>query len=249
MVCDNCRGSCELTHIDEDYIAHGKCKNCYSGYSKCQLNVDSIYRDLANLRAKQTDEQFRLLLRKGVYLYEYIPPKEPFYSYLNMSNISDKDYSHAQKVWKGFNMKKVGEYHDLYLKTDILLPSNVVKAFRSTYLKHYGLDLAHFHMSPGLAWQVCLKKMGIWLELLTNYDMLEMFERGIRDGVTQAVHRYAKANNKYMGDKFNPKKRAATYSIWMQAIYMVGRGVNCFQLEDSIGLIRVNLRLIILISM
>ena len=70
MVCDDCRGSCKFPHIDEDYIAHGKCKNCYSGYRKHQLNVDSICREFANLRANHTDEQFRLLLRKGVYPYE-----------------------------------------------------------------------------------------------------------------------------------------------------------------------------------
>ena len=216
MVCDNCRGSWELTHIDEDYIAHGKCRNCYSGYSKRQLNVDFTYRNFANLRANHTDKQFRLLLRKGVYLYEYmmswdkfnemrLPPKEAFYSNLNMSNISDKDYSHTQKVWKGFNVKNLGEYHYLYLKTDVLLLSNISEAFRSTCLKHYGLDLAHFYTSPGLAWKACLKKTSIELELLIDYDMLEMFERGIRAGITQAVHRYAKANNKYMGDTFNPK--------------------------------------------
>ena len=120
-----------------------------------------------------------------------------------MNDISDKDYSHAQKVWKGFDM---GEYHDLYLKTDVILLSNVFEAFRSTCSKHYGSDPAHFYMSLGLAWKACLKKTGIWLELFTDYDMLEMFERGIRGGITQAVHRYAKANNKYMGDKFNPKE-------------------------------------------
>ena len=93
-----------------------------------------------------------------------------------------------------------------YLKTEIILLSNVSEAFRSTCLKHYGLDPAHFYTSPGLAWQACLKKIGIELELLTDPDILLMFERGIRAVITQAVHFYAKANNKYMGDKFNPKE-------------------------------------------
>ena len=118
MVCDNSRGTCELTHIDEDYIAHGKCKSYYSGYSKRQLNVDSIHGDFANLRTNLTDKQFRLLLRKGVYPYEHmtswdkfneteLPPKEAFYSKLNMSDISSHVYSHTQKVWKGFDIRNL----------------------------------------------------------------------------------------------------------------------------------------------
>ena len=92
-----------------------------------------------------------------------LPPKKAFYSNLNLSDISDQDYSHAQNVWKGFGMKNLGKYHDLYLKTDAILLSNRLEAFKSTYLKHYSLDLAHFCTSPGLAWQVCLKKTGIEL--------------------------------------------------------------------------------------
>ena len=85
-------------------------------------------------------------------------------------------------------MKNLGEYHDLYLKTDVILLSNVFEAFRGTCFKHYSLDPAHFYTSPGLAWQACLKKMGVKLELLTDLDILLMFERGIRGGITQAVH-------------------------------------------------------------
>ena len=66
MICDNCGRSCELTHIDEDYITHGKCKNCYSGYNMHQLNMDSVFENFANLRANHTDKQSWLLLRKGV---------------------------------------------------------------------------------------------------------------------------------------------------------------------------------------
>ena len=137
-----------------------------------------------------------------------LPPNEAFYSNLNMSNrnIINQDYFHAKNVWRGFGMKNLGEYNDLYLKTDVILLSNVFEAFRSTCLKHYSLDLAHFYTSPGLAWQACLKKTGIELELLTNPDMLLMFEHGTRVGIIQAVHRYAETTNKYMGDKFNPKE-------------------------------------------
>ena len=69
MACNECRGSCEITHIDEYYVAHGKCKDCYPGYSKHQLKKDSILNDFGNLRVGHNDEQFKLLLRKGVYPY------------------------------------------------------------------------------------------------------------------------------------------------------------------------------------
>ena len=119
-----------------------------------------------------SDKQYELLIRKGVYPYQYmsswdkfeetkLPPKEAFYSKLNMSVISNEDYSHTQRVWKGFDKKNLGEYHDLYLKTDVILLSNISEAFRSSVLKHYKLDPVHFYILPGLAWQTCLKCKGI----------------------------------------------------------------------------------------
>ena len=104
-----------------------------------------------------------------------------------MSNISEDDYQHVQKVWKEFGIRNLGDYHDLYLRTDIILSVKVFEAFRNTCLEHYKLDPAHFYMSPGLAWKACLRKTLVRLELLTNPDILLMFERGIRGGITQAV--------------------------------------------------------------
>ena len=115
-----------------------------------------------------------------------------------MSSISEEDYQCAQKVWEEFGIRNLGDYHDLYLRTDVVLLANVYEAFRDTCLRHYSLDPVHFYTSPGLAWKACLKHTGIKLELLTDPDMLLMFERGIRHGITQAVHRYALANNKYI---------------------------------------------------
>ena len=160
--------------------------------------------------------QYHLLTRKGVYPYEYVnswdrfnetqlPPIDVFYSNLNMSLISEEDYQHAQRVWKEFGIHHLGDYHDLYLRTDVVLLGNVYEAFRDTCLKHYKLDPAHFYTSPGLAWKACLKHTGIKLELLTDPDMLLTFERGITDGITQAVRKYTLANNKYMGDRFYPR--------------------------------------------
>ena len=106
--------------------------------------------------------QYDMLTRKGVYPYEYVnswdrfnetqlPPIDAFYSNLNMSLISEEDYQHAQRVWKEFGICDLGDYHDLYLRTDVVLLANMSEAFRDTCLKHYKLDPAHFYTSPGLA--------------------------------------------------------------------------------------------------
>ena len=126
-----------------------------------------------------------------------------------MSDISDEDYQHAQRVWNAFSIHNLGEYHHLYLRTDVFLLANVFEAFRDTCLEHYNLDPAHFYTSIGLAWKACLKKTGIMLELLTDPNMLLMFEHGIRGEKVQAVHRYVKANNSYMGDKFNLREESS----------------------------------------
>ena len=131
-----------------------------------------------------------------------LPPKEAFYSKLNMSGVSDQDYEHACRVCSDFGIRNLGEHHDLYLCMDVILLANVFKAFRKVCLDNYGLDPAHFYMGPGLAWHAGLKKTKIGLELLLDSDMLLMFEQGIRGGITQSVHRWAKANNPYMGSEY-----------------------------------------------
>ena len=144
-----------------------------------------------------------------------------FYSNLNMSSISKDDYQRAQRVWTEFGIRSLGDYDDLYLKTDVVLLANVYEAFRDTCLRHYSLDRAHFYTLPGLASQACLKCMGIKLELLTDPDMLLMFEWGIRGGITQVVRKYAAANNPYMGDKFNPNEDT-TYLQYLDANNLYG---------------------------
>ena len=186
-------------------------------------SLDSLTKNLVRGGKKlfgfedNSELQYDLLTRKGVYPYEYVnswdqfnetqlPPIDVFYSNLKMSSISEEDYQHAQRVWKEFGIHNLGDYHDLYLRTDVVLLANVYEAFRDTCLKHYKLDPVHFYTSPGLDWKACLKCTGIKLELLTDPDMLLMFEQGIRGGITQTVRKYASANNKYMGDKFNPNE-------------------------------------------
>ena len=105
---------------------------------------------------------------------------------------------HAQKVWEVFKIKNLGEYHDLYVQTDTILLAEIYENFRNKCIEIYRLDPAHFLSAPGLAWQACLKKTGVKLDLLTDKDMLFMIEKGTRGGMCNAVYRYAKANNKYM---------------------------------------------------
>ena len=131
--------------------------------------------------------KFILLLRKGVYPYEYmdswekfdettLPAKEAFYSSLNLENIGCEDYSHAQKVWDVFEIRKLGEYHDLYVQTNTLFLSDVFQNFRDMCLEIYKLDSIYFVSASGLAWQACLKKAKVKLESLTDYDMILMIE-------------------------------------------------------------------------
>ena len=113
---------------------------------------------------------------------------------VSIKNIKDVDYIHAQKVFEEFKIKNIGEYHDSYVQRDTLLLPDVFENFRNKYQ----FDPAHFLSAPGLAWQVCLKKTRVKLELLTDINLLLMVEKGIRGGICHAIHRYAKANNKYM---------------------------------------------------
>ena len=178
------------------------------------------------------ENQYKLLIRKGIYPYEYmtnwdkfketkLSPREAFYSKLNMAGVRDEDYEHAHRVWKEFGLKDLGEYHDLYLKTDVILLANVYEEFRKVCLKNYGLDPVHFYTAPGLAWKACLKKTRIRLELLLDPDMLLMFERGIRGGITQSVNGWAKANNPYMGSEFNPDEKT-NYLQYLDANNLYG---------------------------
>ena len=177
------------------------------------LSLDDLYNTKCEFK-----NNILLLTRKGVYPYDYIssldklsetklPPKSEFYSKLYDEDISDEDYQHALKVWKTFSCKTLRDYHDLYLKSDVLLLADVFEKFRLTCMKHYKLDPAHYYTSPGLAWDACLKLTGQKLELLTDYDMLMMLERGIRGGITHISKRYSEANNKYMKN-YNPGKKS-----------------------------------------
>ncbi|XP_048588381.1 uncharacterized protein LOC116601844 [Nematostella vectensis] len=177
-------------------------------------SLDSLVKNLPresfkNLMIHYKGEQLQLLLRKGVFPYDWfcnfdqldaiqLPPKEAFYSTLNDTDISEEDYQHAQKVWETFKMSTMRDYHDLYLESDVLLLADVFENFRDVCLENYGLDPAWYYTAPGLAWDAALKITRVELELLTDCDMLLMFEEGIRGGVSMISTRHSKANNPYM---------------------------------------------------
>ena len=212
-----------------------KCFNCNNYYKK-NFNQDLIKKFKNTYSFCDNDlNKFALLLRKGVYSYEYmdswekfnetsLPSKLDFYSNLNMEDIDDIDYRHANNVFKRFKLKNLGEYHDLYVQSDTLLIADLFENFRNMCLKVYELNPAHFLSLPELAWQACLKKTSIELELLTDYDMLLMVEEGIRGGICHSIHRYTKANHKYM--KNYDETKESSYIQYLDANYLYGWGMS-----------------------
>ena len=161
------RLNCEFIGFKNGRLNY-KCKECKKSYTK--LANESIKNFPTLYKFCNGDlNKFFLLLRKGIYPYEYIdsrkkfnentiPPKEAFYSELNLEGISDDDCEHVKKVWEASGIKNLGEYHDLYVQCDTLLLADVFENFRDKCIEIYGLDLAHFLSAPRLAWKACLKK-------------------------------------------------------------------------------------------
>ena len=185
-----------------------------------------------NLERYYTGEKAELIKRKGVYPYEYmnteerfketkLPPKKAFYSRLSGEGITEEDYKHALNVWNVFNMKTILDYHELYNETDVLLMADVFENFRNNNLKIYGLDPAHYFTAPGLSWDACLKITGVELELLSDPDMLLMWERCIRGGISMISNRYGEANNKYMKGGFD-KNKPSKYIMYLDANNLYG---------------------------
>ena len=149
-----------------------------------------------------------------------LPDKEKFCSSLNNKHIKEKHYGHAQNVWEEFECKCLGEYHDLYLKTNVCLLADIFQNLRSICLEQYWLDPAHYYSSPGLSWDALLKKTGVNLELLTDVDMPLFIEKGTRGGISMVSKRYAKANNPYVKEH-NPSK-PTTYMQYLDANNLYG---------------------------
>ena len=232
--CDKCKSNlCFVRAMNETLLF--KCIDCEKEYEK-EFNKELLERFSNTYEFCGNDlNKFLILLRKGVYPYEYmdgwnkfnekvLPSKESFYSSLTMEDISKTDYAHANNVFKKFNINNLGDYRDLHVRSDTLLLADIFENFRQSCLENYELDPVHFVSLPGLAWQACLKKTNVELELLTDYDMLLMIEEGIRGGICHAVNRYAHANNHYMKDY--DKTKESSYIQYLDASNLYGAAMS-----------------------
>ena len=200
----------KLRFIDSYKFLNSSLEKLASFLGKEKLKI--VRKEFSNL----SNEEFDLLTRKGIFPYEYVdcvaklketrlPSRELFFSSLTGDTVSESDYAHAKNVWDRFSIRTLGEYSDLYLKTDVLLLADVFENFRDKCVESYGLDPAHYYTLPGFTWDAMLKYTRVNFELLTDIDMVMFIERGIRGGLSQCSGRYAQANNKYM-QTYDPSK-------------------------------------------
>ena len=148
-----------------------------------------------------------------------LPEKENFHSDLNMEDITGVYYTHVERVCKGFDVKNLGEYHDLYVQSDTLLLADVFQNFRNTCLEIYELDPSKFLSPLGLAWQASLKNTKIKKDFLTDIDMLSMVEKVIRERICHSIYQYAKDNNKYMKDFDKNKESSYIHDLDVNNLY------------------------------
>ena len=227
--CIDCKSCLDyLTTKDEQLIF--RCFRCKKNYEK-NFNKELIQRFTNTYEFCNGDlNKFILLLRKCIYPYEYmdswqrfdeisLPDKEAFHSNLNMEDITDLNYRHEKTVFEYLINKNLGDYHDLYVQSDTLLLADVFEMLETCVLKYMSLILFICCLPPRLAWQACLKKTEVKLELLTDVDMLLMVEKGIRGGICHAIYRYAKANNKIMKNYNKDKEESFLQYLDVKNLY------------------------------
>ena len=192
-------------------------------------SLDSLVRNLIDKDFKYLSEEFsrkllELVKEKGVYPYEYmgsfkkfsedkLPNKCEFFSSLKDKYVSEKDYSGTANVWNTFKIKTPGDYHGLYLKTDVLLLADVFEKFIKTCLNYYGLDRCHYFSVPGLSWDAMLKMTGVKLQLISDIDMHLFIEKGLRCGISYIAKRHSKGNNQYI-KRHDSSKENKTINYW-----------------------------------
>lgn len=241
-----------IPQTKEKYISFSKtmninnqkiCLRFVDSFKFLPCSLDQLAKNLSNEQFKSlrhsfpNNEDFNRLRKKGIYPYEFItsedclkkttlPSQEQFYSSLTNSHVSNDDYNHAKDIWEHFHCRNMSDYSDLYLKTDVLLLTDVFENFRTLCLKTYGLDSAHYYTAPGLSWDAMLKYTQIELELLTDYEKIAFIRAGIRGGVSQCSNRHAKANNEFMEDY--DKDKLKSYLIYLDANNLYGWAMSQF---------------------
>ena len=195
-------------------------------------SLDKLVQNLVDKDFKYLVEEFsceslELLKQKGAYPYEYMNSfkrfnedklcaRKYFYSSTKDKKISEdgkisdghvsiEDYMVCERIWDKFKMTNVGDYHDHYLKKDVLLLADVLEKFISTCLKYYKLDPCHYFSAPRLFWDAMLKMTGVKLEKISDIDIYFLIEKETRGGISYIAKRYARANNKYIND-YDPNK-------------------------------------------
>ena len=163
-----------------------------------------------------------------------MPSKEKFHSSLTGKEISDNEYKHVPKVWNKFEMKTMKDYHDLRLKFDVLLLSDVFEKFKNNSLNIYGLCPSHYLNAPASGWDAMLNKTIVEHKLISDTDMYLFFEKSMRGGVSYISMVKPRINIKNLMIQNNNQN---TLFIWNKIIYMVMRCLNFFQVANSNALI------------
>ncbi|KAF4530493.1 hypothetical protein B566_EDAN018469 [Ephemera danica] len=206
-------------------------------YRFLSKSLDVLASLLPNERKECTKKFFppellELVYRKGFFCYDYvdcfeklneteIPPKEAFYNRLTDTAISDEEYKHVQMVWIYFGIKNLREYALLYMKIDLTLLSDVFEDFRTLCLRNYKLDPAYYFTLAGFAWDASLRVTNVRLDLLQDYEMHLMIEKGIRGGIAQCCKRYSVADNKYLGND-----QGSTYILYLDQNNLYGLSMS-----------------------
>ena len=177
-------------------------------------SLDKLVKNLSDEDFKYLVKEFgsenlELLKQKGAYPYEYmhsfeklnggkLPARKHFFSSIIKKNDVDgkisyghikvKDYLTYKKIWDDFKMKNMDDYHDHYLKKDVLLLADIFEKFIDMCLKYCGLDPCHYFSSPGLSWDAMLKMTGIKLEKISDIDKYLFIKKGLRGGKTINIY-------------------------------------------------------------
>ena len=203
--------------------------------------IEQLAGELPTEEMKETIKYFPnvptdILKGKGFYPYDYMNSEEKlklkilpayinFFSTLKNKNITLEEYEKARQGWKAFNCKNMGDYTRIYCIRDVLLLCDIFENFREINLKEYDVDpLISGYTLPGISWANMLRYTKQELKLITDRDIYEDFEKGIRGGVSMCVVRHAKANNKYMSD-YDPKN-PSSYIFYVDENNLYGNSMS-----------------------